>query len=427
MSVINYTLFNEKSTHTFTNEDDTYDAIEFLKNPDNFRSFSDGLIELLKRKGYNKNLNNKYEMADYLYNKLKLIGSTTTHATVESWFLGIHQPKIEFGYRKQIYEICFSMNLTLEETVWFFHHVYYDRAFNCHSISEAVFYYAFINGISYKDSLRIIEEISTYPCPTNINLTGNYTQFVQQNIANLKSVDELIAFLKNNKGNFEHWNESAAEELNVLIQELIPSEKGKKEIDNVKRTISRKNTIYGTIPKFSFQKEWGLVMQEFFHDIVDINSLDEISGKNIRSNTFLLERILFTSSGLTREANIPYLVRNNFPSKKTMSDILSNEKVLQSKSYDSIRKMIILLYFYSFWIRIKLNPPTDMYLPQDNTGNSNMFFQVFIDETDSILYRCGYEDLYAGNPYDWIFLCSAQSDNPLEYFRSCMLSLLPDE
>ena len=89
------------------------------------------------------------------FSKLKDIGSTISRATVMSWFTGNHRPKVEAGSRPKIYELCFAMQLTYEETVWFFQHVYYDRAFNCHNIREAVYYYftsAFLSKSSGNNS-----------------------------------------------------------------------------------------------------------------------------------------------------------------------------------------------------------------------------------------------------------------------------------
>lgn len=415
----NYTIFNEKSIQNFNNLDYTEDAMEFLKNPDNFRSFAEGLVELLKRKGYQGCLDDTRKMADYLYQSLKRIGSLTTYETVESWFLGTHQPKIEFGYRRQIYEICFAMQLSLNETKWFFQHVYYDRAFNCHTVEESVFYFAFKNNLSYTQALQIINSIAEVPSSSFTTATPNYTQFIQQQISDLKSTDELIAFLKHNKNNFEQWNQSASQKLQELFHELIPSPDGKKEIDNLKRTIIRKNSVYHVIPSLSEKNHWGLIMQEFFSQISSVEDLDQINKKNICSITFVLERILYTSAGLPKKkTQLPYVVCNNFPSKKTMSDVLSNSKMERLKSYDSIRKMIILLYFYNYWVRVKLH-----YL----NCKPIQLSKIFEDEINSILYQCGYEELYAGNPYDWLFLCAAQTEDSLEYLRSCLLTLLPDD
>jgi len=432
MNTMNYTEFNENSTHNFLSEDDTYDAMLFLKEPQNFRSFDGGLKELLQRKGFDISNKNSYEMADYLFDKLCQIGSNISRTTVESWFSGKHRPKIESGYRKQIYEICFAMKLSYAETIWFFQHVYYDRAFNCHTIEESVYFYAIRNQLSYPEALEIIKQITSTPIsPAGCQPTANYTHFVQLHLSRIESTQELISFLTLNRENFASWNKSALVELNTRICELIPTEKGKKEIDNIKRTIKRKNTTTGVIPKLSEQKEWGLIMQEFFLELEDPDSLSDIDGNNIRSNAFVLGRILYTSVGLPKykeegshipeePIEIPYIVKNNFPSKKIMSDVLSENKMAQSKSYDAIRKMIILLYFYSFWVKIKLG-----YVPGAETNQQ--LFEIFVDETNTILFHCGYEDLYAGNPYDWLFLCASRSQSPLEYLRTCVLNLIPDD
>ena len=63
-----------------------------------------------------------------------------------------------------------------------------------------------------------------------------------------------------------------------------------------------------------------------------------------------------------------------------------------------------------------------------STKNSSIlaFYKGFmdIDEANALLHKCGYEDLFEGNPYDWVFICSAKNDEPLEFFRSCVNELL---
>lgn len=423
----NYTADIQKSINNY--HSDKGNPVDFLKAPDSFITFDLGLIELLRRKGYAGNLENKYEMSDYLAQKLNCIHSTIKKETVDSWFFGQHRPKIEAGYRRQIYEICFALHLTYDETVWFFQHVYYDRAFNCHTIDEAVFYYAFLNNLTYMESLSIIDEINTSACTNTIennNSPNNYTQFVQNCIANLHSTKDLKEFLISNKSNFDTWNRSALNKLNCLIGELLASEASKKEIDNLKKMISR-NKIKGNKITLNTYDQCGLLMKEILFDAEkDSGStasyiLETISGRNILKHTFILDRLLSTISGIPKSGNsLPYVVRNNFPSKKIMSDVLSEDKITRSKSYDSIRKMIVLLNFYSFWVRVKIGLT-------DISGYSiDERYEIYVDEADTMLFECGYESLYAGNPYDWIFLCSAKDSEPLDFFRSCISGLLPD-
>lgn len=421
----NYTQYNFDSIYQFGGEDDTSEAIDFLKNPSNFRSFNQGLSEIIIKKGFVSKNATPDDMAKVLFDRLTQIGSSLSLITITSWLTGEVCPNTEHRHRNQIYEICFSLNLTFNETIWFFHHVYYDRAFNCHTLNDSVYYFCFKNNLTYKNALNIIKKIEDAPSYESSQAkTPNYTLFVQQRLEDIKTTEELILFLSQNKSNFLSWNESSYNTLKNLEKDLLPTKNGKNKIEKIKRKIKNNHSTYGIIPKLEDQKEWGLIMREILFDISDESFLEIIEGKNICSDNFLLEQILGmrlkTEKGKKRfidEEEIPDIVKNNFPSRKTMSDVLSINKVMQTKTYDSIRKLIILLYFYRFWCEIKItNQNTDCpYTPLSD---------VFIDEINNLLYSCGYEEIYAGNPYDWIFLCSAQAEDPLLYFRELISYIL---
>ena len=134
----------------------------------------------------------------------------------------------------RIYEICFALNLNTEETIWFFQHVYYDRAFNCHTIEEAVFYFAFSNGLSYKEALEIINIVNDADAPAGTNYEGNYTRFIQKRIKSMNSIDELIPFLIANRENFKAWNKTAGKTLKKLADEIILPARSKPKVDKLK-------------------------------------------------------------------------------------------------------------------------------------------------------------------------------------------------
>lgn len=167
----NYTKINADKISCFiiNDEDGSDQAISFLKNKDSFRPFKDGLKELFRMKNIDIDLSDNEVMADFLYSKLKDIKANVEKETVVSWFSGTHRPKVEAGSRLKMYEICFALNLNETETTWFFQHIYYDRAFNCHTIDEAVFYFAFSNGLTYQKSLNIIKKINEADAPAATN------------------------------------------------------------------------------------------------------------------------------------------------------------------------------------------------------------------------------------------------------------------
>ncbi|MBQ5560194.1 MAG: hypothetical protein IIT46_10540, partial [Lachnospiraceae bacterium] len=80
-----------------------------------------------------------------------------------------------------------------------------------------------------------------------------------------------------------------------------------------------------------------------------------------------------------------------------------------STSYDAIRKILVLFKFYDFWCMVKLK---ESKIPKEYNK-----FDLFVQEMKDILFECGYEELYWGNPYDWVFLYSSRTAFPLDTFR----------
>ena len=259
----------------------------------------------------------------------------------------------------------------------------------------------------------------------------------------MNSIDELIPFLIANRENFKAWNKTAGKTLKKLADEIILPARSKPKFDKLKRMVSRyqsakdhyKNSsktssIYEEIRPEDY-KDCGLIVREIIFDSIydnyDLSQYEYIkelmSNNNYTKISALLIHLLTPSEGTQKADYITYIVRNNFPTKKIISDLLSEEKISTSRSYDSIRKMIILLDFYRFWVNIKLSSKNDSCMSLSKEDQT----KTYIEETDACLYDCGYENLYAGNPYDWIFLCAANSDEPLVFFKAYFSELLPEQ
>ena len=422
-----YTIFNENSVKDTERISDDFDAVDFLRDPKNFRPFNLGLIELLRR---TDKIKNDADAPEYLIKALRKINSDINPKTVRAWFTGEHRPKTEPRSRRAMYEICFALGLTLKEVQWFFHHVYFDRAFNCHNTAEVVFYFSFIHGLSYADSCKLIAEINEAPEEaTKPETTGQiYTQLVKNRVLEFDTVDELKRFLIQNKSNFRSWNNTALNYIRKFFDEIIGNEEMTRPIiQKIKRLAKARQSGEIELNSASIS-QCGLLLREIFSDAQNKNSprkydvenlIDRISGENIFSRTFVLDKLLSTVTGITKKSDVPYVVKNNFPSKKILSDVLDPTKATTSESYDAIRKTLVLFYFYIFWCRVKLEETADSlereYLPE-----------VYTDEMNSLLEECGYEPLFAGNPYDWLFLCSINRKDPLEFFRFTVSGLLDD-
>lgn len=377
-------------------------ALEYLNNPANFRSFSDGLTELILKYGYQGNAKNADEKTDFLIKKLASIYISITKSTVRDWFLTKRRPALVPNGRLRMFQVCFALSATLEDVVWFFHHVYFDRCFNCHTIEEAVYYYCFSNRLTYPHAAKLLQTIQDYPAPNHSCVSHVFTQDIRSRLERCASDTELLDFFKEHKSIFAQWNKSARKYISCYVS-LI---RGKPEDKTVVKAFRA-----GTAIPESERKRCGLVIQEYLS--APRQSLHRsISGRNITSIDFMLEQMIGINSGISKEAMIPDIVKTNFPSKKTFSDILNKSET--STSYDSIRKCLILLKFYHFWTSFLLNP--SLFAASDG-------FDIFVEETDALLISCGHEALYAGNPYDWLFLWAAATDRPLDALRNTVHAL----
>ena len=109
---------------------------------------------------------------------------------------------------------------------------------------------------------------------------------------------------------------------------------------------------------------------------------------------------------LFKNARLPKEIKNRFPEAVTLSK--------KEPTYEEIRKLIILLFSYNFWVKSMQN-------------NEIIELDVYIDELNVVLNESGLSLVYYGNPYDWLFLYCALANNPLDTFREILSEVLDTE
>ncbi len=412
-----FTKFSDDSIwDSRLSDKDPASALEFLNNPENLRFFSTGLTELIQKYGYQGEPDDIDARTSFLYDKLSAIGVKISKNTIKSWF-GERQPYVDRNGCTKIYErrpyfsnnsrskmfqICFALSATFSDTKWFFHHVYFDRNFNCHCIEEAVYYYCILNRLPYARAQELITVINSYPeieKPDNSNTV--YTQDIINFMENCSSEEKLLHYFKENKYAFRHWNQTALRQIHAML-DLIqgkPSDRATLDAFIAGKSISEEE-----------KKQCGLVIQEYFKCARNVR-LGKLSFKQIASQDFMLRQMIVTDSGLPKETHIPTLVKRNFPSKHTLGHIIKDGDT--STNYNEIRKCLILLKFYYFWVTLRLKP-------EKTYGN---LFDFYCAETDALLISCNYEPLYSGNPYDWLFLTASTMEEPLDFLRGVIYNL----
>lgn len=403
-------------------EEDVINAIEYLNNPKYFRPFSVGITELMVKCGYTKATDDTNAKVNYLLDKFHNIGASITKATIKSWLTDTSRSASVSNSRTKMFQLCFALSANFDDVIWFFNHIYFNRSFNCHTIEEAVYYYCFLNNLSYPYARDLIQKIKQLPDNSDSQKQISptiFTEEIRKQLGKYKTDEELLSFFHDNKYIFSNWNKTATLYINRYLKEIIGSEDTKPIIDKLKKTLKKKLNSTTTLNQQNDINEndirkCGLLIREIYTEALQNNTespvnyiFETINGRKLFSIDFVLERILYTSSGLPKNTPIPYIVKNNFPSKKTFSKILDDVNISISTSYDSIRKCLLLLQFYRFWC-IKYIEPQKY---------SSYGYNDFVEETNAILIECGYEELFAGNPYDWLFLWASTTEQPLFALR----------
>lgn len=398
--------------------DDCNEAYQYLQNSANFVSFHTGLTTLMQRCGYTGSSEDVEEKTAYLQQKLAAIHVKITEITVRDWFSGKRRPSLDSRSRKLVYEICFALGASFELVQEFFRQVYFSRSFNCHTIKEAVYYYCLHQNHSYDHALELYETIKAMPETAKFEASDPvYTDQIRNALDNCRSDEEFLAYFSRNKSIFDRWNQRAL----FYIEEFIRQIRGTKE--DIGRIEAFKKV--GTIPDaktLAAPSASGLTIQEFFMQARHLGLKWKYRKQNITSIDFMLEFIIDPIEPVNKKAKLPDIVKLNFPSKKTFSKILNRSQSEMSTSYDSIRKCLILLKFYHFWVTLELMMDSGNAAEDSQTEYAD-YFDDFCEEMAQLLEECGYEELYERNPYDWIFLWASTTEHPLESFRGTMKTI----
>lgn len=244
-------------------DDECYlDEIDFLNN--NLRTFGSGLSELMRKCGYNGG-DDPSEKSYHLCRALKKIGADISAETVDKWFSDTARPKVQGDSRERMFWICFALKADAEKTEWFFHHVYFDRCFDCRQLKEAVYLFCMKNGRTYEQALSLYEKVRGFTdIPEENDQNVCYTAFMNKDIRELSSEEEFIEYVRRNPHNFKMKNKKILEQINLYMSELSHPA-ADRAAANFIRDKKNKNAYARKIPK-----ECGLILRWLY----EVNSYD---------------------------------------------------------------------------------------------------------------------------------------------------------
>lgn len=418
-----YTESRNIAAETLSIDDDDFkDKLQEIAKK--FRGFDDALTEFIVEHGYTGPASDVDAKAQFLRDRFKAKGIKQPR-NLKKWFVPVK--KLD---RDTLYQVCFAFKLNVAETEDFFRRICFARSFDCHTVKEAVYYYCIKNNRSYAEANQIIEQIPKLQKVKTLP-EGDavlYTQTIVHQLDEISDPEKLIQYITSNIDSFGYNNVTASKDIQELWKHVVEQggladkdahilyryeDFGKNEgfikdnpdyyeADMNKRLVTPEEEEDNVASHPVEKTTWNILSQILG---LTINTEREYADKHDRS-------LLTAFSG---NVLMPLRAAYCFPNRQNIEKIIRGELIAD---YEAMRKILILLKFYSFWAdkdKIYLNASDDETALERHPDSARCLYDI-----DSHLASAGYPILYAGNPYDWIFMWSLNSYDPLEAFRTYM-------
>jgi hypothetical protein len=244
-------------------------------------------------------------------------------------------------------------------TADFFRRAYLTIPFIAKSRVDAVFMYVLYHGRSYADAVRLLAASQGYELQ---DMAHTATSQIMRRIIETEDDEAFLEYLRT------HCYGSAQ-------QFLLAKEKIAAETELVKKSIREDASQTIVLPD--------------------------------RLNSMTIAALLgYRYQLIDREEKRPVLPKRyteSLPNDVTLGQILAGKGV----SYELLRKTLLLLHFYNFYIKAENTDP--------KTIGRNLM--DFYDEADELLEACGFARLYMRHPFDCLLLYCANSFDPVLTMR----------
>ncbi len=386
-----YTTLLQSPFDQISPEDDNF-IEELLAVAQLFRPFSEGLDEFIVSHGYQGDLTDINSKTTFIREAFASHGMKPPRE-LEKWYTENQTVR-----RDTAFQLCFAFGLDGSDTDEFFRRVYTrERSFDCHRVQEAVYYFCLNHGLSFADAQDICCQLPQPPKQAQPGQTAIYTSSIIAELNRMDTREELIQYLTENIAQFSQHNVTAYATIERLWRDIAGKD-GLLEREYRRFHVAGDDAATGARAKQYYDddgfKAWDAYLAIFQLDKAQVADLK--LDRNIRPAIELLHAD----------------AQDSFPDRQGIEAILAGKNV----SYERVRKLLILLEFYAFWARKRLETGTCDAGEQDGAR--------FIDTVNQYMIEAGYPELYVGNPYDWIFFYVSHDREPLITFREIWQSLL---
>ena len=413
-----YTELLNIQAETLSPDDDGYEE-SLLETATLFRGFDSALTSFIEEHGYTGDISDVEAKSKFLREKFKT-ANVKPPRDFKEWFLPNAVIK-----RPTAYKICFAFGLDVAATNDFFRCVQFERGFDCHTISEAVYYFCIKNGHSYSEAQTIIERI---PVPKKMKALPNqevlYTGTIIEYLDGIDDSEKLIKYITDNINDFQYNNVKAIKYIQELWTKIS-------EVDGLGvqegRIIDKYNLFEDRHKKGDTDtRSTEVIDEEVRHQEKEVKPADFVITTNDASTWTILSQILgmrnymeteyatkydrSLTSVLSENALMPLNASYCFPSQHSIDRLLRGEL----GDNELMRKMLIFLVFYTYWAKIIVSKNNADYSARRSDADK------CLETINGRLLSAGYPELYSGNPYDWLFMWSLNDEHPLQAFRTYM-------
>lgn len=335
------------------NAEDVVSGIERAMELDAYPLFLEGLSSRLNQLGVSCNSDDEELMLTEVKRRYKEILDISCPRTVQEWIRGT-TPGIT--NRKNNYDLCYALEMDLQQTAIFFQKYYLTMPFNVKSRVDAVFLYSLHNKKPYSEVTELLEKSKDFVSQENAHTsTSQIMAMILDMDVDEKFLKYLLPHCYNNEQQFQ------------LARSIIND-----EIELV-RTI-------------------------LLHYEADRVLFPE------RLNSLTIEALLgykYQSGGKkAKDSKLPKRFIESLPNDVTLGKIVNGDVA----SYDLLRKTLMLLKFHNFYYEAENSDP--------NTIGGNLM--DFYEELNGVLISCGFAQLYVRHPFDCLLLYCANSYEPID-------------
>lgn len=397
-------------------EEDLFDSTEYAMELDKRNPILEGIIERLKDLGIGIDEGDRKRLTKELNRRYRAIGiEEGVPKSVKNWLEGT---PVNPAYRANLYNLCMALEMSIEEIRIFFLKNYMTIPFNFKDRIDASYYWGISHQLSYLEIQKIIDEVNLEEeiCADifeNTRMIGKY-------ISEIDDKDLFVEYLRNNSFGKHRQYETAAN----AIYELAIEDAAYAETERtIKQGLNREK-----------ENKNGELLSE---PII----LKGDKSVNYRALLFVIygfdnqERYTNKKSKISKCEFLPKAFRENFPNDQEFSRIASKEA-----SPDVYRKTLVILKFYNFFCSSMLTFMYGTDKPKENQRKNHTLdeykerdvediesdLEDFYYETGMLLAQCGFEQMYARNPFDWLMLYCAKSTDPLDTLRELLMSRFID-